>query len=516
MSHPLRKVVIVGGGSAGWLTAGLIAAKHPRLASGGLEVCLIESPDVPIVGVGEGTWPTMRSTLHTIGVSETDFFRECNAAFKQGAKFSRWVTGEPDDFYYHPLVLPQGYLEGNLVPYWSTSKDGKSFSAATCFQEHLCERNLAPKQITTPEYAGVANYAYHLDAGKFSEFLKRHCREHLSVEHISANVVGISSQDSGDIAALSLDSGTSVEGDLFIDCTGFRSLLLGQHFEVPFVDRKPTLFIDKALAIHVPYMPDDPLRSQTNSTAQSAGWIWDIGLSTRRGVGHVYSSAHTDEETALRELRAYVGDSLPPDAEFSPRQIDIVPGHRQKFWHRNCVGVGLSAGFLEPLEASALVLVELSANMIADQLPVNRAAMDIVAKRFNRKFLYRWDRIIDFLKLHYVLSKRTDNEFWIDNRDPRTIPGSLLELLELWKHQSPWHDDFDHKDEVFPSASYQFVLYGMGFDTALNPRGLTSQDEAFAQRQFVDLEKKIEDAVTQLPTNRDLLKKIAEFGMQKI
>ena len=219
------------------------------------------------------------------------------------------------------------------------------------------------------------------------------------------------------------------------------------------------------------------------------------------------------EEKATEELGAYLAKSGHNIADYSVRQIDIRSGHREKFWERNCVAVGLSAGFLEPLEASALVLIELSARMIGDQMPVDRTAMDIVAKRFNRKFSYRWDRIIDFLKLHYVLTQRTDSAFWRDNVSPETIPDSLKELLELWQFQSPFHDDFDQKDEVFPSASYQYVLYGMGFETQPSHLGMSSREKSFAARQFQLNNETTSKFISGLPGHRELLSHIHAHGL---
>ena len=517
MSKRIKSIVIVGGGTAGWITAGVIAAHNRTDSQDGVSVTLIESPNVPIIGVGEGTWPTMRATLQEMGASETEFFRECDASFKQGADFRQWVTGAPDDHYYHPLVLPQGFLDINLAPHWLADHRGQSFAGAVCAQEHLCERNLAPKQITTPEFAGVENYAYHLNAGKFSQFLHKHCVEKLGVRHILDDVVAVNAADNGDIESLSTQENGLLHGDLFIDCTGFRSLLLGQHYGVPFKDCGDILFIDRALAIQAPYDHEDaPIASQTNSTAQEAGWIWDIALSSRRGVGHVFSTKYMDEDRAESLLRDYLRPTVKGADELPVRRIDIRSGHREKFWVNNCVAIGLSAGFLEPLEASALVLVELSAGMVAKQLPVTRSAMDVVARRFNDKFLYRWDRIIDFLKLHYILSKRTDNAFWIDNRDPKTIPDSLQELLTLWRHQYPWHDDFEQKDEVFPSASYQYVLYGMGFETEPSHIGSSSEAKRMANEQFQSSAERAEKLIAMMPTNRELLNKIHQYGLQPI
>lgn len=511
--HRVQNIVIVGGGTAGWLTAGVIAARHKSRQPHGFTVTLVESPNIPIIGVGEGTWPTLRNTLRQIGVSETDFFRVCDAAFKQGARFNRWMTGAADDGYYHPLMLPQGFGWVNLAPHWLSNGDG-SFCDAVTPQGRLCDEGLAPKTIATPEYDALANYAYHLDAGKFSSFLQQHCCEKLGVRHVLADVAQVRMAENGDVTALETKQGPVIEGDLFIDCTGFKALLIEGAMNVPFRDCNDTLFCDTALAVQVPYdTPDDPVACHTISTAQSAGWIWDIGLPTRRGVGHVFSSSHIDVETAERELRAYIG---PAANDLSVRRIPIRSGHRETFWKRNVVAVGLAAGFLEPLEASAIVLIELSAKMIAEQLPPCREVMDVVARRYNETTHYRWGRIIDFLKLHYSLTQRTDTDFWRDNQRPETIPDRLQGLMQLWKYQAPWmHDEFDRAEEVFPSASYQYVLYGMGYRTEV-PTGLHDGDAELARRAWRENQAQTSKLMAGLPRHRDLLKKIVQHGLQPV
>jgi len=514
MMRPVKNIVIVGGGTAGWLTAGVIAAKHRSRMAAGFTVTLVESPNTPIIGVGEGTWPTLRTTLAKIGVSETDFFRECDAAFKQGAKFARWTTGAEDDAYYHPLMLPQGFHQLNLVPHWLSDGGARSFCDTVTPQGRICDDGLAPKTIATPEYDAVANYAYHLDAGKFAPFLQRHCCEKLGVRHVLADVRQVLLAEDGDIRAIDTEQAGEIEGDLFVDCTGFRSLLLGEALGVPFKDCSDVLFCDTALAVQIPYEHEDsPIASHTISTAQSAGWIWDIGLPTRRGTGHVFSSNHISDDEAERELRAYLG---PAGKGLDVRKIKIRSGHRETFWKRNCVAVGLAAGFLEPLEASAIVLIELSAKLIAEQMPRCREVMDVVASRFNATTHYRWGRIIDFLKLHYVLTKRTDSAFWRDNVQPETIPDRLQELMLLWKYQSPWfHDEFDRVEEVFPPASYQYVLYGMGFRTEVEAEALAG-DARLAERAMRENAAQTERLRAGLPRHRDLIRKIQEHGLQPV
>jgi tryptophan halogenase len=484
------------------------------MKAGGFSVTLIESPDIRIIGVGEGTWPTIRSSLERMGVSETALFRQCDAAFKQGGKFAGWTTGAADDAYYHPLMLPQGFAQLNLVPHWVRQAPNQSFCDFVTSQGKLCDAGLAPKLITSPEYRALANYSYHLDAGKFAPFLARHCTGKLGVRHVQADVIEVNQTETGDIASVLTRQAGEIPGDLFIDCSGFCALLIGKTLGVGFKGCGDILFCDTALAAQIPYeTADAPMASQTNATAQEAGWIWDIGLPTRRGVGYVYSSRHSSEEAARETLLRYTGAQ---HRDVPVRKIPIRSGHRRTFWKNNCVAVGLAGGFLEPLESSAIVLVELSAKLIAEQMPANRQVMDIVAKRFNDVTLYRWGRIIDFLKLHYVLTRRTDSAFWRDNVAPESVPERLKELLQLWKYHPPWFfDEFDRLEEVFPAASYQYVLYGMGFASELSPED-TIDTELLASRLRQENERQTVDLRSRLPKNRELLNKIREYGLQPV
>lgn len=510
--RPVNHIVILGGGSAGWLTAGVIAAEH---RSSPIKITLVESPGVAPIGVGEGTWPTMRATLKKMGVSETELFTECDASFKQGAKFVKWVSGAEDDYYYHPLVLPVGFHEVNLVGAWQRQQTAQSFCDAICYQGALCDEGRAPKQIKTPEYQAIANYAYHLNSDKLGHFLKKHCIEKLGVKNIVDHVERVRADENGDILALVTAQNGDISGDLFIDCSGFASLLLGGHYEIPLLDKKNILFNDSALAVQVPYPNEEyPIASHTISTAHAAGWIWDIGLPTRRGVGSVYSSAHCSDDEAYSDLVSYINAAPGHNADqLAIRKISMKPGHRARFWHRNCVAVGMSAGFIEPLEASALVLVEMSAAMISAELPSNREVMDIVAKRFNQRFTHYWDTIVEFLKLHYVLNQRDDSAYWRDHRRPETVPGDLSERLLLWRHQTPNKYDFPLAEEMFPAASWQYVLYGMGFRTAIRSEEM---DEGVCRPYFDKVSRIKSQLLNQLPSNRELINKIREFGLQKI
>lgn len=521
MSDTIKKIIVVGGGTAGWLSAGIIAAGLKRQNLHDISIALVESPDVATIGVGEGTWPTMRTTLKKIGISETEFIKSCSASFKQGSKFVGWRNGASDDQYYHPFTLPVGNVETRFHRLWQHHFPQLSFDQAANAQSELAEFFLAPKQISTPEYAGVFNYGYHLDAGKFSALLNTHCVEKLGVSHIRDHVVDIVNDEQGYISTLKTKEHGDLQGDFFIDCSGSKSIILGEHFSTPFVQCNAYSPNDRAMAIQVPYGHEDAdIASATVATAQSAGWTWDIGLSSRRGVGYVYSSAHINDDDAEKELRAYILKSVAADKvdTLVAKKITINAGHRQNFWVKNCVAVGMSAGFIEPLEASALALVELSANFLRDELPLGRSTMPVIAKRFNRVFHYRWQRIIEFLKLHYVLSQRDDTSYWRDVREPHSMPEDLRESLAIWAQREPYFRDFIQAEEIFPSASYQYVLYGMGFKTQLpgGSEGDSCLSDTADIRAVEKNMRELESLKKAMPANRELLGKIHQFGLQKV
>lgn len=497
MSSLIEHVVIVGGGTAGWLSACMLAARLPSLS-----ITLVEAPDIPTIGVGEGTWPTMRETLSTIGISEAEFLRECDASFKQGSRFDGWVNGSGDDSYLHPYTMPPSGNMQELLAAWRACGQDIPFAAAMTAQTAICNQSLAPRHPSMPDYAGTVNYGYHLDAGKFARLLAKHATGRLGVRHVAAKVTGIVAGEGSDIAAIKLSNDTTIPGGLFIDCTGQAALLIGGHFGVDWIDRSDVSFNDRALAVQVTTKPDSIIASQTIGTAHYAGWIWDIALPTRRGIGCVYASQFMSDADADAVLRDYLATQIPgmDVAALAPRTLSFRTGYRAKFWQNNCIAIGLSAGFIEPLEASAIVLIELSLRALSDNFPASRAAMNIHAPRFNALFHYRWERIVDFLKLHYVLSRR-EEPYWQAHRDPATIPARLAEQLTLWRDQPPSAWDFPQVDEVFSAASQQYVLYGMHPDAA----DASSQAPDTAKIRLAEVSARARSFVAALPTNRTYL-----------
>ncbi|MEL7537712.1 MAG: tryptophan halogenase family protein [Pseudomonadota bacterium] len=499
MHASIDHVVIVGGGTAGWLTACVIAAHH-HSADGGVRVSLIESSTIPTIGVGEGTWPTMKNTVQAIGIKESELFRRCHAAFKQGGKFVEWVHGD-GDFYYHPFTVPLGYGRLDLAPYVD---DIANFAVAANYQQQVCEAGLAPRTLADGEYQGPCNYAYHVDAGALGELLRDHGIANLGIEHVVDTVTDVRLDEQGNIDRLQLEERGKYSGDLFVDCTGFAARLLGKAQGVAFRDVDDVLFNDRALAMQVPYASaDSPLACHTVATAQNVGWIWDIGLTHRRGVGHVYSSAFMNDDEAEANLRRYLG---PAGNGLDARRIKFRSGHRERFWQGNCVAVGLSAGFVEPLEATAIMLVEVAARYIAENLPPTRETLSITAKRFNQQMLYRWRRIIDFLKLHYTLTRRSE-PYWQAHADAKSVPDSLNEDLALWRSRGPIKADFDSAIELFPAASYQYVVYGMGFKPDFGrARHLHRKGDQAAQIRARN-DKLAEQMLRSLPPHREYIKR---------
>ncbi len=498
MGEAVGHVIIVGGGTAGWLTAAMIAAHHSSHKSEGLMVTLVESSEIPTIGVGEGTWPTMKNTLQKIGIDEKSFFECCHSTFKQGGKFINWRTGE-GDAYYHPFTVPLAYERLDLAPY---IPDLAYFAPETNFQHHICEAGLGPRSLTDPDFQGPCNYAYHLDAGEFAELLKRHATQQLGVTHIVDTVSDVVVSGNGYIDSIVLDQQGELRGDLFVDCTGFSSRLLGQALGVPFKSMDNHLFNDRAIAIQAPYPKENsPIPSHTLAVAQSAGWIWDIGLTHRRGTGYVFSSQYISEEDAEATLRQYLGAQ---NADLDSRTIKFSSGHRERWWQANCVAVGMSAGFVEPLEATAIMLVELSARFISENLPSDRATMAIMEKRFNQAMAYRWQRIVDFLKLHYMLNQRPE-PYWQAHRDSATVPDSLKEDLAVWASRGPQTTDFDSALELFPAASYQYVLYGMGFLPDFSKQPWLYDQERLAQQIFSRNQQITKQLLGSLPEHRDLI-----------
>jgi flavin-dependent dehydrogenase len=516
-------ILIIGGGTAGWLSAAILAKNLNSKQESGVKVTLVESPDIPILGVGEGTWPNLRATLHKIGISETDFIRECDATFKQGAEFINWSkTPEPNQShsYYHPLsTVNHSSYDFNLAPYWlqQDKKTRLPYDRAVASQARICDEGLAPKQIVMAEYSAAQEYAYHLNANKLADFLKRHCIEKLGVNFVSANVTNIALDDADFITHVDTDHVTEkqISADFFIDCSGTKGLIIKETYNIAWHSISDVIFNDTALAVQVPYADENQaIKTHTLATAQEAGWIWDIGLQNRRGVGHVFSSKYISDKKAEQQLIDYLGDDY--SEELTIRKIKLNHGYHDKFWHKNSVAIGMSAGFVEPLEASAIFLFDAAANMVAAQFPRDKKHMQYAEEKFNQQLTMRMQRTVEFIKLHYCISQRRDSQYWIDNCDPISIPDNLKQRLAFWQSQTPTKYDFENAWEPFNLDSYLYVLYGMGFETDVINMASKHTEIAKAEHLFNNIDKASELLIEKLPKQRELIDKVIKYGFSQV
>ena len=515
----LRRILIVGGGTAGWLTANYLARTLNVASQQSVSIQLVESADIGILGVGEGTFPSIRGTLSAIGLDEARFLRGATATFKQGIKFVDWVRAPGSarsdrDHYFHPFSLPSQHGGSpELLPYWllGAAAPGTPFAEAVTMQKRVVDAFRAPKRSTDQEYQGRLNYAYHFDAARFAALLAEHGRS-LGVQHCIATVEDVELDETGAIARVVTREAGALTADLYIDCTGFRAALIGKALGSPFRSAKDTLFVDRAVAIQVPYArPDAPIPSYTISTAHEAGWTWDIGLHARRGVGYVYSTRHTDDARAEKVLRDYIG---PAADGLNARLLKFEAGFRPEQWRKNCVAVGLASGFVEPLESTGIGLIEMGAYLIAHLLPAD-GDMTRVAKHFNAVMTTRYERIFDFIKMHYCLSRRRDSQFWIDNADAASIPDSLLDQLAMWRSRPPHRLDFVTDVEMFLPASWQFILYGMEYATDLEPTRAMYPRFDEARREFEMIRKVSTHAIADLPDHRALVEEVCANGFAR-
>ena len=509
-----KNIVILGGGTAGWIMAARLAAERLSIDTVPVAITLVESSDVPTIGVGEGTWPSMRGTLEKIGIREGEFLEYCQATFKQGSRFINWRAGTGDshcDRYDHPFTVPPSVAGTSLGASFQLVASQSTFSHWACLQSHVMDAQCAPKQLHTPDYAGVLNYGYHLDAGKFAQLLKTHAVDRLGVKHVIGHFKTASFDDDGNITSLNLADETVVNGDFFIDASGTHNQLIGGVLASEFISLSDVSPNDRALAISIPYANHSyAIQSATLSTAQEAGWIWDIGLQHRRGVGYVYSSAFSTEERAREVLADYVATINSGVDVSAARQLSIKPGYRATPWVGNCVAIGMAAGFIEPLEASALVMVELAATYLCEHLPATATALKGIAERYNQLFSERWGRIRDFLQLHYVLSDRRDTAYWRYVTESIPVTDKLNSLLEEWRYRDPILSDFGHFMELFPAASYQYVLLGLqpSYSTVRFVRSNGKQTELL--KEIENLLVKREHYLAHLPSNRDYFNHLKE------
>ena len=425
MAAPVRSIVIVGGGTAGWMAATYLAR---RLAHLRLAITVVDSAAIGTVGVGEATVPAIRDFLRAIELGEPEVLRETGGTIKYGIRFVGWK--QPDHAFFHPFGLYGVPAQGVAFHhYWLKQRAAGDDTplAAYCLATQLAEKGLfLPPNDRPANDLGVFNFALHFDASRFAGMLRRLALAN-GVTHVDGRIehVGLDPQD-GRVTFVRLDDQRQIAGDLWIDCSGFRSLLLGEALGVPYVDWRRWLPCDRAIAL--PCRASVPShRPLTTATARAAGWQWHIPLRHRIGNGYVYSSDFIDDAAAEETLRA----SLEGEALAEPNRLRFTTGHRARFWERNVVALGLASGFLEPLESTSITLIQSALERFVHLFP-ERGMDERLATTFNRQSRLEFERIRDFLLLHYWSNRRTGEPFWDYMRALEPTDG-LAAKLDAWR-----------------------------------------------------------------------------------
>lgn len=481
-----RKLVVVGGGSAGWMAAAYLnGAVNNKGKDQRVEITLVESPDIPRISVGEATIPSMRHLLSVVGVDEIDFMEATQASFKQSIKYVNWVNND-SSFYHHPFSRLTPQPIDNSADLWLKSNQEIPFMETCSIQPLVCEMGLAPRALGQVGNKAPLQYAFHMNAQKFADYLTDFSVER-GVTHVRANLVDVTMAAEDHIQSITLDNGDTLEADLFVDCTGFKAKLIEEKLKVGWEDCSQWLICDRAITMHVPYDTHYPgmVRPYTTATALSNGWVWDIPMADRRSIGYVHSSKHISEEDAKAELFKYQGKNC---ENLPTRTIKFKVGRRHTPWKGNCIAIGLAAGFVEPLESTGLYLSDLGVVTLAEHFSFKDGHNELMATRYNRILANRYYEILDFINMHYCMTQRSDTEFWKEIQKPDRINPRLRAKLEYWKIKPPSHSDFEdgcfdvkhnhmipqekHGSDLRPSVdsgslwnhqSYQCILYGMGF-----------------------------------------------------
>jgi len=420
----MKNIVILGGGTAGWMTANLLQKKWRQR---GIQISVVESPDIGIIGVGEGSTPLLKEFFDSLEISESEWMPQCNATYKNGISFNDWSTVPGYESYFHPFPCSLDFATfGFLYKYTELRRKGADVLAHPnrfSLMAGLTERKLAP--LPAENFPFHFQYGYHFDSVLIGKFLREKAKES-GVCHIEATVEKVEQESDGSIKSLLLNTGQILSGDFFVDCSGFASILLQKTLKVPFVSFAENLFNDSAVAIPTDIETEIP--AETLSTALSNGWAWKIPLTNRFGNGYVFSSKYCSPDEAETELRSHL-NILESDVE--ARHLKMKVGRVQETWAKNCVAVGLSQGFIEPLEATALQFVYSTIEQFSQALEEGNFSGKN-RDQFNARMNANFEGVRDYIVLHYKTNSRSDSQYWIDNRENQKISDNLRAMIECW------------------------------------------------------------------------------------
>ncbi|RYY04234.1 MAG: tryptophan 7-halogenase [Gammaproteobacteria bacterium] len=490
----IQKIVIVGGGTAGWMAAATFARTMGKQVS----IQLIESDEIGTVGVGEATIPQIKLFNSLLGVDENDFLKATQGTIKLGIQFNNW--GRQGDSYMHAfsgIGIDLGMID--FYQYWLRSiHDGVTSSLWDySLNTQAAYKNLFAKmeRVGETRLPGI-NYAYHFDASLWAKYLRTYC-EHYSVVRIQGKIATtILDPDNGFIESVVLENGDTINGDLFIDCSGFRSLLIEGALKTGYEDWSHWLPCDSAIA--VPCASSEILLPYTRATAHSAGWQWRIPLQHRIGNGHVFCSKFMSDDKATQILL----DNLDGEALAEPRKLQFVTGKRKKIWNKNCIALGLASGFMEPLESTSIHLIQHALGKLVELFPRKDFAQ-ADADEFNRQLSAEYEHIRDFIILHYHATERTDSEFWNYCRTME-VPASLKRKMNLFRESARlFRDD----NELFSEVGWLQVMIGQ----RIIPKSYHPLADALTAEELkeylANIKTIVEKAVAVLPTHEAYISK---------
>jgi len=492
----IRKIVIVGGGTAGWMTAAPLALKLGRAC----EIVVVESPEIGTVGVGEATLPTIRYYNQALGLSPSDFVAKTKATFKLGIEFKDW--GHLGNRFFHGFGDFGPDIEyRSSYQYWQRlareihdMPPYEDWSVATVMARN---HRFTPPSGDQPSASNAYSYAYHFDAGLYAAYLRDY-----AMARGTARIEGLINEveqhpHTGNIAAVKLRDGRRIEGDLFIDCSGFRGLLIEGVYQAGYDDWSAMLPCNSAQA--VPCASVERYTPYTVSTAKSAGWTWRIPLQHRTGNGHVYCDGFTTDAEAARVLL----DGLDGRALDDPRQLRFTTGRRRKTWIKNCVAIGLSGGFLEPLESTSINMIENAVGWLLEFFP-ERDFRPELADEFNRRVACGYENVRDFIVLHYKLTNRTDSEFWRYCAN-MAIPDTLTHQIELFRETGRV---VVYDKEGFSASSYVSILAGLGVVPKTDDPLINLMDVRKLHAHYYQLRQVIAQTVNAMPDHTHYVRQL--------
>jgi 2-polyprenyl-6-methoxyphenol hydroxylase-like FAD-dependent oxidoreductase len=497
----IRKIVIVGGGTAGWMTAAPLAQIFKGHDHRPCEIVVVESPEIGTIGVGEATLPPIRYYNQTLGLDAADFVKKTQATFKLGIEFKDW--GRLGHRFFHgfgdfgpPINNRSSFMYWLRLARDAAMPSYEEWSTSTVMAR---QGRFTPPEGDTPSAANANSFAFHFDAGLYATYLRDYAMKR-GAQRIEGTIVDVELRpEDGFVAAVTLRDGRRVDGDLFIDCSGFRALLIGGAMRSPYEDWSAWLPCNSALA--VPCARRDKLTPYTTSTARAAGWQWRIPLQHRTGNGHVYCNAYTSDDEAARVLL----ENLDGEALDAPRQLRFTTGIRRAAWVKNVVAIGLSSGFLEPLESTSIQLIMDGVGRLVELFP-ERDFRPGLAAEFNRRMAKQYESIRDFIILHYKLTERRDSEFW-RYCAAMPVPETLQHQIELFR-ESGRVVILDA--DSFREPSWISMMYGLGLVPQAHDPIVDLTDEQALRTHFARLREAIAGTVAGMPDHTDFIMRRAK------